>query len=86
MNSIRISHAWLKVTESFSVSPTHRWLFDVMVMTPDLKSVGCDAGIFVFWKEKPSLISLILNTKSEKHKSATFDGHRRHDYINQAII
>ena len=43
----------------------------VMVMTPDWESVGCEfkhrIGIFRFWKEKPSLISLILNTKSEKH-------------------
>ena len=42
-----------------------------MVMTPDWESVGCEfkhsTGIFSFLKEKPSLISLILNTKLEKH-------------------
>ena len=52
------------------MSPTHSWLFGVMVKTLDLESVGCELRYmisFVFWKEKPSLISLILNTKSEKH-------------------
>ena len=43
-----------------------------MVMTPDWEPVGCEfkynTGIFSFLKEKPSLISLILNTKSEKHE------------------
>ena len=62
MNSTRISQARLKETESFSVSPTHSWLCGVVTMTPDWESVGN----FCFWKEKPSLISLILNTKSEK--------------------
>ena len=40
-----------------------------MVMTPDWESVGCEFKYrtFCFWKEKPSLISLILNTKLEKH-------------------
>ena len=28
--------------------------------------MSSNTGIFVFWKEKPSLISLILNTNSEK--------------------
>ena len=41
MNSTGISQALLKVTESFSVSPTHSWLFGVMVMTSDWESVGC---------------------------------------------
>ena len=63
MNSTRISQARLKVTERFFVSPTHNWLFGVMVLTTDLESVGSDIGIFVFWKERPSLISLILNSK-----------------------
>ena len=42
-----------------------------MVMTPDWESVICEfkysTGIFSFLKEKPSLVSLILNTKLEKH-------------------
>ena len=42
MNSTRISEARLKVTESFSVSPTSSWLFDVMVMATDWESVGCE--------------------------------------------
>ena len=42
MNSTRISQAWLKATESCSVSPTHSWLFDVMVMATDWGSVGCE--------------------------------------------
>ena len=42
MNSTRISQAWLKVAESFSLSPTQSWLFGVMVVTPDLESVGCE--------------------------------------------
>ena len=50
------------------MSPTHSWLFDVMVKTPDWESVGFESntGIFgVFLKGAPSLISLILNTRSE---------------------
>ena len=39
MNSTRISQTLLKVTESFSVSPTHSWLCGVVVMTPDWESV-----------------------------------------------
>ena len=60
----------MKITESFFVSPTHSWLCGVVVMTPDWESVCCDFKykIFCFWNEKPSLISLILNTKSEKHE------------------
>ena len=42
-------------------------------MTPDWEVVGCEfkysTGIFGFLKKKPSLISLILNTKLEKHDS-----------------
>ena len=51
------------------MSPTHSWLCGVVLKTPDWESVGCEFKyrIFCFWKEKPSLISLILNTKSEKH-------------------
>ena len=41
-------------------------------MTPDWESVGWESkystGIFSFLKKNPSLISLILNTKSEKHE------------------
>ena len=65
MNSTRISHARLKVTESFSVPPTHSWLS---------RNNGYDScefkhstGIFSFAKKNPSLISLILNTKSEMY-------------------
>ena len=56
--------------ESFSASPTHSWLCGEVVMTPDWESVGCEFKYrnAFFWKEKPSLISLILNTKSEKHE------------------
>ena len=58
------------------LSPTHSWLCGVVVMTPDWESVGWGEGgsnairgiLFIFWKEKSSLISLILNTKSEKHE------------------
>ena len=62
----------VKVTESFSVSPTHSFLFGVMVMTPDGESVGCEFEYrnFCFWKERPtcSLISLSLNFKIGKTK------------------
>ena len=46
----------------------------VMVMTPDWESVGCefDTGIFSFLKEKPGLIRLISNTKSEKTRMFEF--------------
>ena len=38
-------------------------------MTPDWKSVGSGFKYsnFRFWKEEPSLISLSVNTESEKH-------------------
>ena len=50
------------------MSPTHGWLCGVVVMTPDWESVGCEFKYRnFFWKEKPSQISLILNTKSEKN-------------------
>ena len=53
MNSTRISQAWLKVTESFSLSPTQSCLSGIMVMTPDWESVGCEfkysTGIFFFF-------------------------------------
>ena len=43
-----------------------------MVMTPDWEWVGYESkystGIFSFLKEMPSLISLILNTKSGNTK------------------
>ena len=60
-------------TENCSVSPIHSWLCGVVVKTPDweLDLVGCEFKYSnfwgFFWKENPSLISLILNTKSEKH-------------------
>ena len=40
-----------------------------MVMTPDWQSIGCEFKYrnFSFSDEKLSLISVILNTKSEKH-------------------
>ena len=43
--------------------PTHSWLFDVMVMNPDWESVGSEFKYmdFCFRKERPCLISLILN-------------------------
>ena len=71
MNSTRISQARLNVTESFSVSHSHSWLFGVMVKTLDCESVGCESkyrNFLFFWKEKPWLISLILNTNSEKYQ------------------
>ena len=48
-------------------------------MIPDWEPVGCyefkyATGIFSFLKEKPSLISLILNTKSEKHECHSRSG------------
>ena len=54
-------------SESFSVSPTHTWLFGVMVMTPDWESVRYEFKYshLYFWKERPSLISLILNSKQD---------------------
>ena len=52
-------------SESFSVSPTDSWLCGVVVKTPDLGVQIQD--FFCLWKEKPSLISLILNTKLDKH-------------------
>ena len=39
-NSTRISQAWLNVTGSIYVSPSHSWLYGVVVKTPDWKSVG----------------------------------------------
>ena len=53
---------------SFSLSLIHSWLCGVVVMAPDWESVSCEFKYRIFfWKEKSSLISLILNTKSEKH-------------------
>ena len=56
--------------------PTHSWLCGVVVMVPDWESVGCEfkyRNFFVFGKEKPSLICLILNTKLEKHDSPFYN-------------
>ena len=43
----------------------------IMVKTPDWESVGCEFKYRIFfgffWKRNSSLISLILNIKSEKH-------------------
>ena len=66
MNSTRISQTWLKVPESFSVSPTLSWLCGIVGITPDWESVGCKFKYRnIFGKEKPSLVSLNLNKKSE---------------------
>ena len=56
------------------MSPTHSLLYGEVVKTPDLESVGLGFKYrnFCPWKEKPSLISLILNTKSEKHDYLSF--------------
>ena len=45
--------------------PTHSWLYAVMVITPNLELVGCEFEYrkFCFWKERTSLISLILYSK-----------------------
>ena len=43
------------------MSPIHSWLCVAVVMSCELKYRN-----FVFLEKKPSLISLILNTKSEK--------------------
>ena len=39
-----------------------------MVITPDWESVGCEFEYkdSCFWKERPSVISLLLNSKWEK--------------------
>ena len=52
------------------MSASHSWLCGVVVKTPDWKSVGSESkysNFSFFWEEKNSLISLILNTKSQKH-------------------
>ena len=72
MNSTRISHAQLKVTESFSVSQTHSWLswcngYDSWPRISRLWVQIQHRSFNFFGKKKPSLISLILNAKSEKH-------------------
>ena len=43
------------------MSPTYSWLCGVIVMTPDWELVGCEFKYrdLCFWKEWPSLISLI---------------------------
>ena len=68
MNSSRISQVWLKVTEIFSVCPTHSWHFNVTVMIPDWESVGCQFEYRKIWflNETSSVFSLILklNRKS----------------------
>ena len=65
MNLTRFSHARLKVTESFAVSPNHSWLCGIVVMTPDWESVGFEFKYrnFCVLKERLGLISLILNLK-----------------------
>ena len=45
------------------MSLAHSWLCGGLDMTPDWESVQIQEFL-IFWKEKPSLISLILNTKS----------------------
>ena len=66
MNSTRISQAWLKATESFSLSPTHSWLSGVVVVWVQMQQ------LLGFFGKKSGLISLILNTKSEKHDCLCF--------------
>ena len=51
------------------MSITHSWLSGVVVKTPEFKYMN-----FCFWKERPSLISLILNLKYEKPKYVLFYG------------
>ena len=48
-------------------------------MTPESESVGCEFKYrnFCFWKENPSLISLILNTKSEKKTNNNYGPNQR---------
>ena len=67
------------MTEAFSVSPTHSWLCGVVVKTPDWENSGLSGlkyRIFWFLQEKPSLISLILNRKSEKNTNAPVNNGR----------
>ena len=67
MNSTRFSQAWLKAAGSY---PTHSWLCGVVVKILDWESVGSEikySNFCFFFKENPSLISVILNTKLEKH-------------------
>ena len=47
---------------------THSWLCVVVVMTFYWESVSCEFKWknFGFWKEKPSLIRLFLNSKQEQ--------------------
>ena len=89
MNSSRFSQALLKATESFSVSLTHSLLCGVVVMTSDWELVGSEfkyRKFFFFRKEKSSLISLILNTKSEKHNYVNFSVHTIAKTETQTII
>ena len=37
-----------QATESFSLSATHCWLFDVMVVTPDQQVFSFNTGVYVF--------------------------------------
>ena len=53
------------------MSPTHSWLCGVVVKTPDRESVQIQE-FFCFCKEQSSLISQILNTRSEKHDSVDY--------------
>ena len=45
-----------------------------MIMTPDWEPVSCEYGyrILCFWNERPSIISLIVNSKEEKTQLGTF--------------
>ena len=42
--------------------------------------MSSNTGFVCFWKEKPGLISLILNTKSEKHDCVSFCKLKKHNY------
>ena len=63
-------HDW-RLLKAFLCLPLTVGSVGVMFMIPDWELVGCEfkysTGIFSFLKEKSSLISLILNTKSEIH-------------------
>ena len=57
------------VLKDFSVSPTHSCGVVVKTLDWELVSYLFKYRNFCFWKEKSSVINLILNTKSEKHDS-----------------
>ena len=60
-------HDW-RLLKAFLCLPVTVGSVDLTVMIPDWESVGCEfkysTGLFSFSKEMPSLVSLILNTKT----------------------